>query len=483
MVTLGISVQLDDRTWEVGERLGGGGFGEVYVGASPEGEQIALKFIRKEPAADRELLINEQVSGLPNVLPTIGFGETDDQWVIGMPIAETSLEQRLQLAGDALAVNEAVRILLDIARGLAALEEGVVHRDLKPANVLSYQDSWHIADFGIARYADASTGSQTWKEARSRDYAAPELWRSKHATNRTDIYSFGVIAYQLLAGRLPFVGESEPELQQLHLYETPGKLDDVDPSLASLVASCLLKPQESRPTAGEVLDALQSIAPPTSELSAMMQALNRDAQHNAATLAAAAERQRDDEQRRQDLLESAHQRMARIVDLLVDKIQRDLPLATLERSAESVTVALEGSTLVLEPVHDAKSVDWGNRQPDYDVIAYSSVAVRSAHVGTGRYYVGYDKSLWFCDAVSSDQFHWHLLEFRDTSTTIFSGPVVKPSAQPPGARAGNAIARRIQPGWIVSASPRPIYPGKEEEAVDRWLADFVQACQGMLQEP
>jgi len=356
MVTLGSSIEVDDRTWEVRYWLGGGGFGEVYVATNREREKIALKFIGKEPAAGRELLINERVVGLPNVLPTIGFGETDDHWVIGMPIAEASLEQHLASVGEALAVDETLAILLDVARGLAALEEGVVHRDLKPANILLYGDSWHIADFGIARYADASTGSQTWKEARSRDYAAPELWRSEHASNRTDVYSFGVIAYRLLAGRLPFIGNSEAELRNCHLHEVPTKLQGVDSQLASLVSACLQKPVESRPTAKEVLDALQSIAPPDSEVSAMMRVLNRDAQHNAATRAAETERQRDLEQKRVELLESAKQLMAQIVDDLARKVEKDLPIASLEVGSESVTVELEGSRLVVESVQDARGI-------------------------------------------------------------------------------------------------------------------------------
>ena len=82
----------------------------------------------------------------------------------------------------------------------------MVHRDLKPENVLFLDGHWCVADFGISRYAEASTAPDTRKYALTPAYAAPERWRNEHATSATDVYSLGVIAFELLTGARPFPG-------------------------------------------------------------------------------------------------------------------------------------------------------------------------------------------------------------------------------------------------------------------------------------
>src|SRR5258708_40144833 len=103
-------------------------------------------------------------------------------------------------------MNEAVNILLDVAEALASLEKDVVHRDLKPENILFYQGHWCLADFGIARYAEATTSPDTHKYSFTPPYAAPEQWRFERATPATDVYAFGVTAFELLQGHRPFRG-------------------------------------------------------------------------------------------------------------------------------------------------------------------------------------------------------------------------------------------------------------------------------------
>jgi serine/threonine-protein kinase len=134
----------------------------------------------------------------------IDSGETDDAWVIVMPRAERSLRQHLDEVGAPLAVSDAVAVLSDIAAALVDLDGKVVHRDLKPENVLLLAGRWCLADFGISRYAEATTAPDAQKYALSPPYAAPERWRNERATIATDIYSTGIIAYELLSGDLPF---------------------------------------------------------------------------------------------------------------------------------------------------------------------------------------------------------------------------------------------------------------------------------------
>jgi serine/threonine protein kinase len=120
------------------------------------------------------------------VVPIIDSGETADEWVLVMPRAERSLRQHLDSRGDKrLEVKEAVSILTNLAVALTDLDGKVVHRDLKPENLLLLDGTWCLADFGISRYAEATTAPDTQKFALSPPYAALLHWR-KSARSEAD---------------------------------------------------------------------------------------------------------------------------------------------------------------------------------------------------------------------------------------------------------------------------------------------------------
>ena len=184
------------QTWELGELLYSGGFGEVFMAKASDGKSPAvIKLIPKEPGASRELLF-VSLTGLPNIIPILDSGEWKNYYVLVMPVAEKSLRQHLESSARKLTLDEAVTILKDIAEALASLSAEVVHRDLKPENVLLYKGHWCLADFGIARYAEASTAPDTRKFAMTSPYAAPEQWRAERAKNATDVYAFGIMAFE-----------------------------------------------------------------------------------------------------------------------------------------------------------------------------------------------------------------------------------------------------------------------------------------------
>ena len=116
-----------------------------------------------------------------------------------MPKAEKSLRDHLEGEGGRLSVEDARKVLTDVAAGLVAIEGRVVHRDIKPENILLLDESWCLTDFGIARYADAATAPDTRKYSMTARYAAPEQWRGERAVGATDVYATGVVAYELLA--------------------------------------------------------------------------------------------------------------------------------------------------------------------------------------------------------------------------------------------------------------------------------------------
>ena len=135
-----------------------------------------------------------------------------------MPWAEKSLRQHIEEAGGKLGFNDTVAVLLDIAQGLAELGNEIVHRDIKPENILLYESHWCLTDFGIARYAEATTAPDTHKFSMTPPYAAPEQWREERATYATDVYAFEVMAYELLQGRRPFPGPEKSDFREQHLH-------------------------------------------------------------------------------------------------------------------------------------------------------------------------------------------------------------------------------------------------------------------------
>jgi serine/threonine protein kinase len=167
-----------------------GGFGKLYIVKDEQGNEAVAKLVPKDPRAERELLIGaaNEAAKYRNVVPVLDDGEYEDKWVLVMPRAEKSLAQHLQNRGGSLDVKEAVAVMTDIAMALADINGAIVHRDVKPENILLLNGSWSLADFGISRYAEATTSADTQKYKLSPRYAAPEQWRMEHATAAADVY-------------------------------------------------------------------------------------------------------------------------------------------------------------------------------------------------------------------------------------------------------------------------------------------------------
>jgi serine/threonine protein kinase len=118
------------KDWILGDRLGAGGFGQVFAAESPDGLKAAVKLVPKVPGASRELLFVD-LKGARGIVPIIDSGEQDENWVLVMPRASKSLRDHLTSA-IALGTTDAIAILIDIASALTELDGRVVHRDLKP---------------------------------------------------------------------------------------------------------------------------------------------------------------------------------------------------------------------------------------------------------------------------------------------------------------------------------------------------------------
>jgi Tol biopolymer transport system component/tRNA A-37 threonylcarbamoyl transferase component Bud32 len=245
----------------VSARLGAGGMGEVWRARdSALGRDVAIKVLTALHSSDPERLRRfEQEARAagqinhPNILTVHAVGHHDGSPYLVTELLEgETLHQRL--GAGALPARKAVEIAIQIARGLAAAHErGIVHRDLKPANLFMTTDGRvKILDFGLAKLtqADAATGdhvhSMSGAILGTAGYMAPEQIRGHVVDHRADLFSLGIVLYEMLAGRRAFTAASVVETMNQILVSEPSPIDDVDPGLSRIVQHCLEKDPAAR---------------------------------------------------------------------------------------------------------------------------------------------------------------------------------------------------------------------------------------------
>ena len=217
------------------DKLGEGGMGVVYKAEDLRLRRtVALKFISPQAmggGAERARFVHEAqaaaVLAHPNICVVFEIDEADRQSFIAMECVEgESLKDKID-AGP-LKLAEALDIACQMAAGLrAAHEKGIVHRDIKPANIMLTGDGLvKILDFGLARSAEQTRITRTGTTMGTVTYMSPEQARGEMVDQRTDIWSLGVVLYEMLSGCLPFRGDHEQATLYLILNEEPGALGD-----------------------------------------------------------------------------------------------------------------------------------------------------------------------------------------------------------------------------------------------------------------
>lgn len=260
---------LADR-YRIERLLGVGAMGMVYLAQDQQlGIEVALKILRADGAAKdlrlerfrSELVLARQISHR-NVVRIHDIGQADDVYFITMDYVDgQSLKQLLDLDGK-LPAQRATAIAADLADALGeAHRTGVVHRDVKPANVLIADDRALLTDFGIARSLHAEGLTQTGEIVGTLDYLSPEQARGQSVDGRSDIYSLGLLLYEMLSGERPFTGETAEEVLAQRTLASPRELKDssVPAALLKILKRCLaVDPADRYQDAAELAADLRS---------------------------------------------------------------------------------------------------------------------------------------------------------------------------------------------------------------------------------
>jgi serine/threonine protein kinase len=255
------------------EELGHGGFATVYRAThSTLGNPVALKVLNPALAGDknaRPRFIQEAqtTSALehPHIVRILDLDEDNGQVFIAMEyFPGGDLHQRLAKSG-APSPKESLRILRQVAAALDyAHSRGALHRDVKPGNILLGADgSAHLCDFGLVRVTETPRLTQLGSVVGTATYTSPEQAESKPLDGRADQYSLAVVAYELLAGKVPFQGDTSTAIALMHVTKAPPDPSSLNPELPAEVGEILLKglakdPARRYPSCQEFVQALEN---------------------------------------------------------------------------------------------------------------------------------------------------------------------------------------------------------------------------------
>lgn len=246
--------------------LGQGGMATVYRGRDLRlGRPVAIKLLHNYYAGDDEFLARFQheamsaanLSSHPNIVDVYDVGKDGDTNYIVMELVEgTDLKALIEQEAP-LAPERALAIIAQVAEGLDyAHRRGLIHRDVKPQNMLIAPDGEvRIADFGIAKSHLSTAVTQAGMTFGTADYISPEQAQGMNATPQSDIYSLGVVLYEMLTGRLPFTGDTPMAVALQHIQKPPPPLRQLNPSippaLESIVLRAIAKDAQQRPASAK----------------------------------------------------------------------------------------------------------------------------------------------------------------------------------------------------------------------------------------
>lgn len=249
-----IGMFIDDR-YEILERIGSGGMSDVYKAKDHKlNRYVAIKFLKKEFCSDSNFVSKFKIEAQnaaallhPNVVSVYDVNDYEGIYYIVMEYVDgITLKEYIEKNGR-LPVKEATSIAIQVAQGIeAAHNANIIHRDIKPQNVLiSREGKIKVTDFGIARTTTANTMSQD--VLGSVHYISPEQARGGVVAERSDIYSFGILFYEMVTGQLPYEGDSTVSIALKHIQENVPLASEVAPSTPSSVVKIIEKCTQRKP--------------------------------------------------------------------------------------------------------------------------------------------------------------------------------------------------------------------------------------------
>jgi len=265
---------LFDGRYRVVRKLGSGGMADVYLAEDEElGRRVAIKILNERHANDEQFVERfrreaKNAAGLshPNIVSIYDRGEAEGTYYIAMEYLDGRSLKELVTARGPLPIGDAIAFTREVLGALRfAHRKGVVHRDIKPHNVMADADGrLKVTDFGIAR-AGASQMTEAGSIIGTAQYLSPEQARGAAVDQRSDLYSVGIVLYELLTGTVPFNGETPVEIAMRHLSDTPQppsiKRPEIPPDLDMIVLRALAKnPDDRFQTAVEMDAELERVA-------------------------------------------------------------------------------------------------------------------------------------------------------------------------------------------------------------------------------
>ena len=252
-----IGLKLDGR-YQITELIGVGGMSDVYKGVDiMENRTVAVKILKREFSENEEFVRyfrNESraiaVLSHPNIVKIFDVGyEHDLQYIVMEYINGITLKECIEQKG-MLQWRECVHYTIQILRALQlAHDRGIIHRDIKPQNVMLLADGTiKVMDFGIACFSRQNAGSNTERTMGSVHYVSPEQARGERTDERGDLYSVGVMMYEMLTGRKPFDGETPVSVALKHMNEEPVRPSEYNSSIYKGLEEIVLRAMEKDPT-------------------------------------------------------------------------------------------------------------------------------------------------------------------------------------------------------------------------------------------
>ena len=243
--------------YEVIKNIGEGGMANVYVGYDRIlNRKVAIKILRGDLASDEKFVRRFQREALsasslshPNIVEMYDVGEDDGIYYIIMEYVEGKTLKQLIKKRGSITLSEAIDIMLQLTEGIAhAHDSYIIHRDLKPQNIMIKEDgSIKVTDFGIAVALNSTQLTQTNSVMGSVHYLPPEQASGKGSTIRSDIYSMGILFYELITGSLPFKGDNAVEIALKQMHDPIPSVRKKDSSIPQSVENVILKASAKNP--------------------------------------------------------------------------------------------------------------------------------------------------------------------------------------------------------------------------------------------